>query len=159
MTLRLLRTPVQLLINMGKANIRSANQRLPNKWISEQRKYSVSVSSLGEDESLLPKLRREQAACCEEGDLNHHSFQTRNAEEHLRAYDTSSSRRSQRTTNDGEQLRTETIFSMGSSKFGDCLVDLNFSCDIQMIRSAFGVNNIEAWIHLDLHQWFKLLVV
>ncbi len=38
------------------------------------------------------------------------------------------------------------------------LMSLNLCCDIQM-GSEFGVNNMKAWIHPALSQWFRLVVV
>ncbi len=35
----------------------------------------------------------------------------------------------------------------------------DFCCDIQMVGSEFGVNNMKAWIHPALSQRFRLLVV
>ena len=34
-------------------------------------------------------------------------------------------------------------------------MSLNFSCDIQMVRSEFGINNLKAWIHPALYQQFR----
>jgi len=39
------------------------------------------------------------------------------------------------------------------------LMSLDFCRDIQEVGSEFGVNNIKAWIHLALHQRFRLLLV
>ncbi len=37
--------------------------------------------------------------------------------------------------------------------------DEYFCCDIQMVRSEFGIKNMKAWIRPALSQWFRLLVV
>ncbi len=41
------------------------------------------------------------------------------------------------------------------------VMSLDFCCDIQMVGSEFGihVNNMKAWIHPALSQWFRLVVV
>ncbi len=39
------------------------------------------------------------------------------------------------------------------------LMSLDYCCDIQMIASEFGIKNMKAWIHPNLTQRFKLLVV
>lgn len=38
-------------------------------------------------------------------------------------------------------------------------MSLNFSSNIEMAGSEFGVNNMKAWIHAALYQWFRLVVV
>ncbi len=40
-----------------------------------------------------------------------------------------------------------------------CLMSLDFCCNIQMVRSEFGVKNMNAWIRPALSQRFRLLVV
>ncbi len=39
------------------------------------------------------------------------------------------------------------------------LMSLDFCCDILMVGSELGVKNIKAWIHPDLSQRFRLVVV
>ena len=39
------------------------------------------------------------------------------------------------------------------------LMSLDFCCDIRMVGSEFGVNNMKAWIHPALYQRFRLVVV
>ena len=39
------------------------------------------------------------------------------------------------------------------------LMSLDFSCDIQMVGSEFGINNMKAWSHPALYQQFRLVVV
>lgn len=38
-------------------------------------------------------------------------------------------------------------------------MSLNFSGNIEMAGSEFGVNNMKAWIRPALYQWFRLLLV
>ncbi len=38
-------------------------------------------------------------------------------------------------------------------------MSLNFCCDIQMVGTEIGVNNMKIWIHPALYQWFRLVVV
>ncbi|KAG8550500.1 hypothetical protein GDO81_024898 [Engystomops pustulosus] len=38
-------------------------------------------------------------------------------------------------------------------------MSLDFCCDIRMVGSEFGVNNMKAWIHPALYQRFRLVVV
>ncbi len=39
------------------------------------------------------------------------------------------------------------------------LMSLDFCCNIQMIRSEFGIKNMKAWIHSALSQRFRLMLV
>ena len=50
----------------------------------------------------------------------------------------------------------------GQWKVGKMLPDLtslDFSCNIQMVGSEFGVNNSKTWIYLALFLWLMLVVV
>ncbi len=38
-------------------------------------------------------------------------------------------------------------------------MSLDFCCDIQMVGSEFGINNMKEWIHPALSQRFMLVVV
>ncbi|KAG8554186.1 hypothetical protein GDO81_003707 [Engystomops pustulosus] len=38
-------------------------------------------------------------------------------------------------------------------------MSLDFCCDIRMVGSEFGVNNMKVWIHPALYQRFRLVVV
>ncbi len=35
------------------------------------------------------------------------------------------------------------------------LMSLDFCCDIHMVGSELGINNMKAWIHSALSQWFS----
>lgn len=38
-------------------------------------------------------------------------------------------------------------------------MSLDFLCDIQMAGEDFDINNMKAWIHPTLYQWFRMLAV
>lgn len=38
-------------------------------------------------------------------------------------------------------------------------MSLHFCCQIRMVGSEFAINNMKAWIHPALYQWFRLVAV